>query len=76
MECVQFNSKTRSSCIYIYVQCFNIPLFQQLTCDRSNEGNLCTDTVYPKGYFTNAVESFTNQILGYIVQTRQVVKFK
>ena len=29
-----------------------------------------------KGYFINASDSFTNQILGYIVQARQVVKFK
>ena len=46
------------------------------TCDRLNEGNLCMDTVYPKGYFTNAIDSFANQILGYIVQTRQVVIIK
>ena len=33
-------------------------------------------TVYQKGYFTDAIDSFTNRILGYIVQTRQVVKIK
>ena len=55
---------------------FNITLYEWWPCDRSNEGNLFIDIVYQKGYFTDDIDSFTNQILVYIVQTRQVVKIK
>ena len=45
-------------------------------CDRLNEGYLFIGTVYQKGYFTNAIDSFTNQILGHRVQITHVVKIK